>query len=154
MFQTALSRTKTNPRFTVRDPFFSLMDRFFSEEGLGNLTQRGENGDNRSWLPPVDIVETDTAFVATVDLPGLTKNDVELSLEDNMLTLAGERTFDNTDESAKFRRVERSYGSFSRTFTLPPGVDAGKVEATFEHGVLTLTMPKSETAKPRKIDIA
>lgn len=156
MFENALTRSNAG-RLANRDPLFSFIDRFFNDETLGNLMSRSGTGDGetRGWLPPVDILENDTAFLATVDLPGLTKKDVEVSIEDNVLTLSGERTFKNEgDDSTKFRRVERAYGAFRRSFTLPPGIDAGKVEAAFKDGVLTLTMPKSETAKPRKISIS
>lgn len=154
MFETALTRPKTSVRLAGRDPFFSLFDRFLDDDFFGGLANRAE-GESRNWLPPVDLIENDTAFIATVDLPGLTKKDVEVALEDNVLTLSGERNFENKEgNGTKFRRVERSYGSFRRAFTLPPGVDTSKVDAIFKDGVLTLTMPKSETAKPRKISIS
>ena len=154
MFQTSLTRPNASVRLTGRDPFFSLFDRFLSDDFFGGLENRSE-GENKSWTPAVDLLENDTAFVATVDLPGLTKKDVEVALEDNVLTISGERNFENKeDNGTKFRRVERSYGVFRRAFTLPPGVDTAKVDAIFKDGVLTLTMPKSDTAKPRKISIS
>jgi len=156
MLDTALTRANNSlSRLSNRDPFFGLIDRFMGDDFFGNLVSRGaEAGDNRPWMPAVDIVETDAAFVANVDLPGLSKKDVEVSIEDNVLTLSGERVFKGGEENSKFRRIERAYGSFRRSFALPPGIDAGKVEATFKDGVLSLTMPKSETAKPRKISIS
>lgn len=154
MFETSLTRPNAAIRLAGRDPFFSLFDRFLNDDFIGGLVNRAEN-ETQGWMPPVDLIENDTAFVATVDLPGLTKKDVEVSLEDNVLTLSGERNFENKEgNGTKFRRIERSYGAFRRAFTLPPGVDVGKVEALFKDGVLTLTLPKSETAKPRKISIS
>ena len=145
---------KSSPSYTpARDPFLSFVDRFFNEVGYPT----GENGSDSSdrWLPPVDIQETDDAFVVSADLPGLSKDDIDISLEDGVLTLAGERKFSNDETEGKtFRRIERSYGAFRRSFTLPQGVDAEKVNATFGDGVLHLTLPKSATAKPRKISIS
>lgn len=155
MFNTALIRRPSlRPRNISQDPFFTFVDRFFNDGPLSDFTaQEGENGQERSWIPPVDIVETDSAFVATVDLPGLTKDDVDLSLEENVLTLSGQRTKEAVEEG-KLRRVERVFGSFSRSFTVPRGVDPSKVTAKFENGVLALTLPKSEVAQLRKIEIA
>lgn len=154
MFETALTRPNSSTRLAGRDPFFSLFDRFLNDDFFAPLVSRGES-ETRGWLPAVDLIENDAAFIASVDLPGLGKKDVDVSLEDNVLTISGERKFENKEnEGTKFRRVERSYGTFQRSFTLPPGVDGGKVEAIFKDGVLTLTMPKSEAAKPRKISIS
>lgn len=155
MFNTSLTRRPSlRPRNLSQDPFFTFVDRFFNDGPLSDLAaQEGENGQERSWIPPVDIVETDGAFVATVDLPGLTKDDIDLSLEENVLTLSGQRNKEHVEEG-KLRRVERVFGSFSRSFTVPRGVDAAKVSAKFENGVLSLTLPKSEVAQLRKIEIA
>lgn len=145
---------KSAPTYTPsHDPLFSLMDRFFNEVGYPT----GENGQDAagSWLPAVDIQETDEAFVVSADLPGLSKDDIEISLDDGVLTLAGERKFSNEEGDGKsFRRIERSYGAFRRSFTLPQGVDFDKVNATFANGELHLTVPKSPTAKPRRIAIS
>lgn len=139
-----------------RDPFLSFMDRFF-DDAFGDVFDVDRPSElapvSRSWAPPVDIVETDDAFIATADLPGLTKDDIEVSLEDNVLTVSGERMYEKNGDEGTFRRVERAYGSFRRSFTLPSGVDAAKVDASFKDGVLKLTMPKSATAKARKIQI-
>jgi HSP20 family protein len=135
-----------------RDPFLQMVDRFFHD-----IAQPVAAGDKaRGFKPPVDIVEKDNAFLATVDLPGLKKEDIEISLDEGVLTLSGERKLEleEGDENKSYRRIERSYGAFSRSFTLPQGVDLAKVEATFADGVLKLTLPKSEAAKARKIAIA
>ena len=154
MFQNALTRTTHSPFFGSREPLASFVDRF-----LGNVWNDADFVNDsvagkRTWLPAVDIVETEDAFVATADLPGLKKDDIDISIEDSVLTVSGERKFEKIDESATLRRVERAYGTFRRSFTLPRGVDSTKVEAGFEDGVLTLTMPKSELAKSRKIAVS
>ena len=157
MLSTSLARNRrpglTRPGFS-RDPFWNAFDRFFSdasdiEHDGGELSPV-----NRNWLPPVDIVESEEAFVATADLPGLSKEDIEVALEDNVLTVSGERSYAKNGDEASFRRVERAYGTFRRSFTLPSIVDAAKVDASFENGVLTLTLPKAETAKSRKISVS
>ncbi len=147
-----LTRYRKNPLtgdVVQRDPFFQLVDRFMHDFNAAPVEARG-------WKPPVDIVEKDNAFLATVDLPGLKKEDIEISLDEGVLTLQGERKLEHAegDEAKGYRRIERAYGAFSRSFTLPQGVDLGKIEATFADGVLTLTLPKSEAAKARKIAIA
>ena len=155
MLNTALTRNYrpglTRSGFS-RDPFFNLFDRFFGDVGL-EADDTDLAPSNRNWLPPVDIFENEDAFIATADLPGLDKKDIEVSLEDNVLTVSGERSYDKTDTEGSFRRVERAYGTFRRSFTLPTGVDAAKVDAHFDNGVLTLTLPKSEGAKSRRIEI-
>ncbi len=154
MFERALIRTPKSAFFGPRDPFHGLFDRMF--ENVWNdsdFVPDGETG-HRTWLPAVDIFENDDAFVATADLPGLKKGDIDISIEDNVLTVSGERKFEQSEEEGTFRRVERSYGTFRRSFTLPRGVDSAKVEARFEDGVLTLTLPKSEMAKSRKITVS
>ena len=154
MFDRSLTTTQRD-----RDPLFNFVDRFFNDGSFNGLSNRPTEltPTNRTWLPPVDIVETEEAFLATADLPGLTKDDIDISLENNLLTVSGERRYEKATEGedeGKFRRVERAYGSFRRSFNLPTGVDVQKVEAKFEHGVLTLTLPKAEVAKSRKIAIA
>ncbi len=151
MFENALTRTTKSPFLIPRDPFRGFFDRVFDDFwGDSDFVADAEAG-RRTWLPAVDIYEDDDAFVATADLPGLKKDDIEVSIEDNVLTVSGERKFEKSEGEGTFRRVERSYGTFRRSFALPRGVDAAKVEAKFEDGVLTLTLPKSEIAKSRKI---
>ncbi len=154
MFENALTRT-TKPTFCgPRDPFHGLFDQVFSNLWNDSDFVKNDEAGRRTWLPAVDIYEHDDAFVATADLPGLKKDDIDISIEDNVLTVSGERKFEKSDDGGTFRRVERSYGTFRRSFALPRGVDSAKVEAKFEDGVLTLTMPKSELAKSRKISVS
>jgi HSP20 family protein len=105
------------------------------------------------WNPSVDIFENQNQIVLEAELPGMKPEDVEISIENNVLTLHGERKFEKKDEQDNFHRVERSYGSFTRSFTLPPTVSSENATAEFENGVLRLTLAKREEAKPRRIEI-
>jgi HSP20 family protein len=107
----------------------------------------------RSWAPPVDIYETEDAIVLKAELPGVDPNDVEVRVEDNNLYLKGERKFEKEVKEQNYHRVERSYGTFARSFSLPNSISADKVKAEFKDGLLTLTMPKREEAKPKTIKI-
>jgi len=107
----------------------------------------------RSWAPPVDIYETEDAIVLKAELPGMDPNDVEVRVEDNTLYLKGERKYEKEVKEQNYHRVERSYGSFARSFSLPNSIEADKVKAEFKDGLLTLTMPKREEAKPKTIKI-
>ena len=154
MFENALTRVTKSPFTTTRDPFTGLFERVFDNYSNDSDFVTGTESGRRTWLPAVDIKETDDAFVATADLPGLEKDAIEVSIEDNVLTVSGERKFEGASEGTTFRRIERAYGSFRRSFTLPRGVDPSKVEARFENGVLALHIPKSELAKSRKISVS
>jgi HSP20 family protein len=116
--------------------------------------QAGQEAPVRPWAPPVDILETAEAFEVRAELPGVAKDDVEVNVEDNVLTLKGERKFEKDAGGGSFHRIERAYGTFSRAFTLPSRVDAATVEAKFENGLLTVVVPKAAEAKPRKINIS
>jgi len=107
----------------------------------------------RPWSPSVDIYETENELVLKADLPDVKLADIEVRVENQTLTLKGERKFEK-DESAKgFHRIERSYGTFERSFTVPSSVDAEKVAADYKNGVLTVKLPKKEAAKPRQVKI-
>ena len=107
----------------------------------------------RRWMPAMDLLETDDEFVLRADLPGMTEDDVSIELEDNVLTVSGERKAEHEEKGEGFYRVERAFGSFSRSLTLPQGVDPEAVNAGFEKGVLEVRVPKPEQRKPRKIAI-
>jgi HSP20 family protein len=113
----------------------------------------GNGGGARRWTPAMDLLETDEHFVLRADLPGLTESDVNIELEDNMLTVSGERKAEHESKGEGFYRVERSFGSFSRSLTLPKGIDPEAVTAAFQNGVLEVRVPKPEQRKPRKISI-
>lgn len=107
----------------------------------------------RRFTPPVDLVETEDHYVLTADLPGLTERDVEIELEDNVLTIKGERKTETEDRKAGFYRLERASGAFARTLRLPEGVDGAAITATFDRGVLEVKVPKPEQRKPQKVAI-
>jgi len=121
-------------------------DAFSSQFGETELS-------TRSWAPPVDIYETEEAIVLKAELPGVDPKDVEVRVEDNTLYLKGERKFEKEVKEQNYHRVERSYGSFARSFSLPNSISTDKVKAEFKDGLLTLTMPKREEAKPKTIKI-
>jgi HSP20 family protein len=105
------------------------------------------------WTPAIDMCEGDQAFTLTAELPGFSKDDVQVELKDNRLTLKGERKRETDVQEKQYRRVERVYGAFERSIKLPAVVNADKAEATFKDGVLKLTLPKAEEAKPKPISI-
>jgi HSP20 family protein len=115
--------------------------------GAGEISGRG------AWTPFLDVYETPESFVVKVDLPGLNPNDVDVTLDQNLLTISGERKATNEVKEENYHRVERRYGSFQRTVSLPAHVDADAIQASFNGGVLEITVPKSEQAKPRKIKV-
>lgn len=106
------------------------------------------------WAPSVDISETDTAYLVKAELPGMKKEDVKVAIQDGMLTLQGERNIEKEEKGKKFHRIERSYGSFARSFRLPGDADENSVKAEFENGVLNITLAKSEKAKPKAINVS
>ncbi len=107
----------------------------------------------RGWMPALDVNETDDHYAITVELPGARREDVTVELEEGMLTIRGEKKSEREEKNEQRRFVERSYGTFSRSFSLPRDADGDRIEAAFENGVLTLTIPKSEEAKPRTVSI-
>ena len=138
------------------DPFRELrslqdeVNRVFSS----SFNRGGDNELTRgAWSPSVDIYENKDHIVMEAELPGMRPEDVDISIENNVLTLHGERKFEKKDEQDNFHRVERSYGSFTRSFTLPPTVTSENIDASFDNGVLKLTLAKREEAKPRRIEI-
>jgi HSP20 family protein len=144
------SVTRWNPSvaYLNREPFARMFESFF------NGAQPEEEVSNRNWVPPVDIQETEEGYRLLAELPGLTREDITITLENNVLRLAGERKFERDVKKESFHRVERTYGTFSRAFTLPHQVRSEGVQAAFANGVLTITVPKAEQAKPRKIEIS
>ena len=111
------------------------------------------NGGARRWMPAMDLVETDEHFVLKADLPGLSEEDVTIELEDNVLTIAGDRKVESEVKRDGFYRLERATGAFRRSLTLPDGVDPEQVQATFDKGVLEVRIPKPEERKPRRVAI-
>ena len=124
--------------------FSTNLTRAFDDEGIG----RG------AWAPSVDIYENKDQIVLEAELPGMNQDDFDLSIENNVITLRGERKFEKTDESDNYHRVERSYGSFTRSFTLPQTVSAEGATAEYSNGVLRVTLPKREETKARRIQVS
>jgi len=139
------------------DPFRDLatlrerMNRLFEEA----YTSRGEEKDlvASTWNPSVDIYETENALVMKAELPGIDENDIELKIEDSTLTLKGDRKFEKETKEENYHRIERSYGSFYRSFTLPRNIDQDKIKAECENGILKVTLPKKAELKPKKVKI-
>jgi HSP20 family protein len=112
------------------------------------------NASVRRWIPAMDLVETDENFVLRADLPGVSESDVNIELEDNVLTVSGERKSEHEERKEGYYRVERAAGSFSRSLTLPEGVSPEAIKANFDKGVLEIRIPKPEERKPRKVAIS
>src|ERR687884_1693730 len=124
--------------------FTTNLSRAFGDEGIA----RG------AWNPSVDIYENKDQIVLEAELPGMNREDFDLSIENNVITLRGERRFEKKDDSDNYHRVERSYGQFTRAFTLPQSVTAEGATAEYRNGVLRVTLPKREEVKARRIEIA
>ena len=129
------------------------MNRIFDEAFRGGRSNEEEWALGGSWAPPVDIYEHDGNLVLKAELPGIDPKDVDVRVENNVLTLRGERKLDQEVKRENCHRVERAYGTFSRSFTLPSIVDTTNIKAEFKEGVLRVTMPKREEAKPKQIQI-
>ena len=123
-----------------------VFDAFFGR-GPGNGTR------GRRWVPAIDLVERDDQLVLRADLPGLDRDDVSIEVKDNVLTVTGERKAEHEEKAEGFHRVERAYGTFSRSLTLPEGIDADAVTAEFDKGVLEVRIPKPEERKPHRVQI-
>ena len=122
-----------------------LFDRFFEGRGHGAAARR--------WIPAMDLVETEENLVLRADLPGMSEDDVSIEIKDGVLTISGERKAEHEEKGEGFFRVERATGAFSRSLTLPEGVDAEAITATFDKGVLEVRIPKPEQRKPKRVAI-
>jgi HSP20 family protein len=130
------------------DPLASL--RFF-EDAVTRLMSEPRTG--RPWSPPVDILETENDLVLKADLPGMKLEDIDVRVENQTLSIKGERRFEQEASEKGYHRIERSYGSFMRSFAVPSSVDTEKVSADYKNGVLTIKLPKKETAKPKQVKV-
>jgi HSP20 family protein len=146
-------------KLQVWSPFSDLwnlqddVNRLFKGFGVG-LTKRGdEESQFGVWAPLVDVKEDGEAVTINAELPGMKREDVKLSVNEGVLTIKGERKFEDEKKKGNYHRIERYYGTFSRSFTLPSSVDSGKIRATMKDGLLEVYLPKSETAKPKEITI-
>ncbi len=140
------ARRNENPLTVFEDVFGSLFNDSFGTSAKTTQTD--------AWSPAVDIVESPDAYTLTADLPGLTKADVNLTVEEDVLTLTGERKNEQSASNEFGHRYERAYGKFSRSFQLGSGVETGKINAEFKNGMLTVELPKVEASKPYEVSIA
>jgi len=146
---TSLSRTRTRNLNDLQREIDRMFGRFFSSP-----SQREDGSSEQAvWAPRTDLIEGEDAYRIQLDLPGVSRDDVTINYEDNQLTISGERTSDRTDEGEEYVRVERTFGHFYRAFTLPRTVTPEDISATYDHGVLTIRVPKTEEVKPRQIEI-
>jgi HSP20 family protein len=129
------------------EPFTREIDRVF--DAFFGQTDQG-----RRWVPPMDLVEAEDHFVLKADLPGLREGDVNIEVQDGTLTISGERKAEHEQRERGWYRIERSFGSFNRSLTLPDGVDPDRIAASFSDGVLEVRIPKPEERKPRRISIS
>jgi HSP20 family protein len=142
-----------------RDPFnefgsFAKTINDLSRAFNAGLPRFGDDGlVSGNWSPTVDVYEDQNGTILEADLPGVKPGEFELAIENNVLTLKGERKFEKKVEEGNYHRVERSYGSFTRSFTLPSTVDVNNVAADFKDGVLKVTLPRKEETKPRQIQV-
>jgi HSP20 family protein len=119
---------------------------------LNNLFEKMPSA-TTTWSPSVDIFENDNELIVKAELPGMEMKDIEVTFENNVLTIKGERRFEHETKKENYHRVEREYGSFSRSFALPTYVDEGKIRADYKDGMLNVVLPKREMAKPRGIKV-
>jgi HSP20 family protein len=136
-----VSLTHFDPLANIR-VFEDAFNRFFNEPQS-----------NRPWTPAVDIYETENDLVVKADLPEVELKDIDVRVENQTLTIAGERKFEKQDNVAGYHRIERSYGNFTRSFAVPNSFDTEKIAASFKNGVLSVSLPKKEAAKPRQIKV-
>ena len=150
----------TSPLSRRRERSFELggiarLNRMLDEALGGWMGMESPSGSSLTsdWLPPCDITEDDRSIRLRLELPGVKPEDIRLSIEDNLLSIRGEKRQVAEERNERVHRYERSYGAFERSFSLPSTVDPEKIQATYEHGVLTITVPKAERARPREISI-
>lgn len=143
----ALVRLQPHDVFDMRRDVSRLFDTMLANGG------EPEYAPPNAWRPAIDIAETEHDVILTMDLPGIERQDLDVSVVDNRLTIKGERKQEGPSKERHTHRVERSYGTFSRAFDLPAGVDATKIAATYRDGVLAVSVPKVEATKPRQIEV-
>lgn len=149
MLPTLWNRTR------MASPFDALLDMRREMDRLLGGFDRPNGGELASWTAPTEVRETGDALLFAIELPGMRPEDIELTVENSVLTVSGEKKFEREAEAdeGEYRLFERRYGRFSRSFSLPNTVDANNVDASYDNGVLTVRLPKSETARPRRIEI-
>lgn len=139
----------------TRNAWVSPLERLYALQREFDRTLEGDasNGSN-TWIPPMDVVETADEVLCHLEVPGMSREDIEIRVQDNMLVISGEKKYeDGEQKEGGFRSIERRYGRFERSFSLPRTIDTNNVKARHENGVLTIVLPKVEASKPRKIEI-
>ncbi len=145
--------TAWHPANDITNEFTTVqreMDRMFDRFLRGGVV---EDESVCSWLPPVDIFEKENEFLVHVELPGVDKNDVKINVANSVLTIKGEKKSVIESKEKNYHRMERCYGSFQRSFSLPTSVKADKIEASYNNGILEISLPKVEEAKPKEIEV-
>ncbi len=142
----ALIKWNRKDTLNIREEINRLFDEFMSRTDTESLF-----GGN--WHPHIDVIEQDEEFVVNAELPGLNKDNIKITITSNVLTISGEKKQIEEIKEGSYSRIERRYGTFSRTFTLPTEVEQNKIKATFKDGILTINIPKSEKAKPKEINV-
>jgi len=141
------------------DPFRELrtlqgrFDRLFSDAVVRRAAEGEDEPLQASWMPAIDVHENEEAITLRAELPGMSQEDVQLTIDKGRLTLEGEKKLEKEDTDGDYRRIESRYGSFHRCFPLPDAVDQEKIEARYDNGVLNVVLPKSEAAKPKRIEL-
>ncbi|MDH5717920.1 MAG: Hsp20/alpha crystallin family protein [Spirochaetia bacterium] len=141
---------------TTWDPFREmeeLVGRYMRTNQRDLAKKSDGNIVTSDWIPAVDIEETKDEFIIKAELPGVKKEDVNVSIENRVLTIKGEKKFEKEEKSNKHHLIEASYGSFVRSFTLPSNIKSDKIDAGYKDGILTLSVPKAEEAKPKQIEV-
>lgn len=150
----ALIRFKPENEVSTWSPFRDLMN---MQREIGrlfdNFVTEGDDFASAMWAPRVDVMEDKDSYVIRAELPGVSRNDVKITLQENVLTIKGEKKQEKEEKDTDFHRVERSYGSFERSFTLPMSVRSEKIDASYKDGILSITLPKAEEAKPKEIEV-
>lgn len=142
-----------NPRWTVSADFKNLQNQLHRLFEPLSRVASDEDLVSGTWVPPVDVAETQEHILVRAEVPGMKQEDIQIEFENGLLTLRGERKLDKSDVGVTYHRVERTYGNFSRSFTLPRTVDPEKISAAYRDGVLEIVVPKKEEAKPKQIRI-
>ncbi len=153
----SLARIPNYGSFQTVNPFGDIFD---FQRGVNRLlaetfgAREGEEATLSAWSPKADVYEDENSYVIKAELPEISRDNVKVSLDKNVLSINGERRFENEEKRDQYHRIERSYGQFCRSFSLPPNVNVEAIAAEFKDGVLKLTLPKKEEAKPKQIEVA
>src|SRR5256885_10431691 len=148
---TVLARWEPFPEFSTRQDRMNRMNRLFRESYSPEGPEKALT--TTSFAPPVDIYEDEHTIALKLEVPGIDEKDIDVRIENNTLTVQGERKIEKEEKEENFRRVERHYGSFTRSFTLPPSVDPAQVSAHYDKGVLNMNLAKKAEAKPKQIKV-